>query len=292
MFRGRERATIDPMQTNRKTFIALSVVLLAAALPAGAPRALEIPWIFDTHVHYSADAWDQHTTERVIERLKAAGVRRALVSSTPDEGSVRLHHIDPKLFVPELRPYHDGIGQGSWYRDPSIPAYLKQRLALGVHRGIGEFHLNAPEHALSNVLAEVARLAIKHAIPLHIHSDVAPIRVLLDFYPTLKILWAHAGFTEGADVVGEMLDRYDRLWTEVSYRAGDIAPNGIDPQWRALLVRHADRFMIGSDTWTGSRWDEYTELIAEHRAWLSELPADVARAIAHENAERLYGGTD
>ncbi|MBT6136426.1 MAG: hypothetical protein HOH65_03035, partial [Rhodospirillaceae bacterium] len=42
MFRGRERATIDPMQTNRKTFIALSVVLLAAALPAKSLRVLNL----------------------------------------------------------------------------------------------------------------------------------------------------------------------------------------------------------------------------------------------------------
>ncbi len=103
-------------------------------------------------------------------------------------------------------------------------------------------------------------------------------------------MWAHAGFSAPPAVVGELLDRYAQLWTEVSYRAEDIAPNGdLDPAWEALLLRHSDRFMIGTDTWTAWRWPLYVGLIQQHRAWLRQLPRDVAEKIAHRNAARLFG---
>jgi hypothetical protein len=62
----------------------------------------------------------------------------------------------------------------------------------------------------------------------------------------------------------------------------------LDPAWRALLVRHADRFLVGTDTWTTSRWDALAGSIAEVRTYLSQLPPDVAGKIAFENAARLF----
>ena len=55
------------------------------------------------------------------------------------------------------------------------------------------------------------------------------------------------------------------------------------------MLRHADRFMIGSDTYLTSRWEAYGDLIAQHRAWLAQLPPETARAIAFDNAARLFG---
>ena len=36
-------------------------------------------------------------------------------------------------------------------------------------------------------------------------------------------------------------------------------------------------------------WDYFEQLIAWHRAWLADLPADVRRMISVENARRLFG---
>jgi hypothetical protein len=49
--------------------------------------------------------------------------------------------------------------------------------------------------------------------------------------------------------------------------------------------------MLGTDTWIPSRWAELAGVQDWHRAWLRELPADVARRIASENAERLARGS-
>ena len=41
-------------------------------------------------------------------------------------------------------------------------------------------------------------------------------------------------------------------------------------------------------TYTGNeRWDAYAQIVGGIRAWLEQLPSDVAEAIAHGNAERF-----
>ena len=68
-----------------------------------------------------------------------------------------------------------------------------------------------------------------------------------------------------------------------------MAPGGtIDPAWRALMIRHADRFLAGTDTWVTSRWEALPGSVADVRTYLSQLPPDVAEKIAYKNAERLF----
>jgi len=85
------------------------------------------------------------------------------------------------------------------------------------------------------------------------------------------------------------MDKQPNLWADLSYRYGDVAPGGaLDPAWRALLIRHADRFMLGSDTWTTSRWEQVVGMAADARRFLQQLPPDVAEKIASKNFERLF----
>jgi hypothetical protein len=49
---------------------------------------------------------------------------------------------------------------------------------------------------------------------------------------------------------GKMFDRYENLWTGISFRAGDIAPGGtLYKAWRDLILKHSDRFVYGTDTY-------------------------------------------
>ena len=67
-----------------------------------------------------------------------------------------------------------------------------------------------------------------------------------------------------------------------------MGEEGLDPAWREVLIRHAGRFMVGTDTYVAERWREYEGLVADHRAWLSSLPRDVAEMIAYKNAVKLF----
>ena len=46
--------------------------------------------------------------------------------------------------------------------------------------------------------------------------------------------------------------------------------------------------MIGSDTWVNQRWLYYDDTMQGYRTWLGDLPTDVARKIAWENAAMLF----
>ncbi len=60
-------------------------------------------------------------------------------------------------------------------------------------------------------------------------------------------------------------------------------------KWRELLIRYKDRILFATDAHKSHRWMVYRKLIERGRAWLGQLPHDTAKAIAFENAERLYG---
>ncbi len=87
--------------------------------------------------------------------------------------------------------------------------------------------------------------------------------------------------------MGRLVAASPQLFVELALRS-DVAPGGrLDPAWRDLFLRHPDRFMVGTDTWIPSRWASYVDVQSDARAWLGQLPPDVARRLAAENAESL-----
>ena len=269
---------------------AAAVTLTAMALPTPCVAADDALPIFDTHIHYSRPAWGPYSPRAILETLDAADVARALVSSTPDDGTLKLYREDADRIVPILRPYRDGADPSHWFRNQQVLEYVAARLQRGVYRGIGEFHLFDESEAGTPQIRRLVGMAVARDIVLHVHCGAGPVRALFAIDPKLKILWAHAGMSEPPEVIGELLDRYPRLWTELSFRAADVAPDGrLDPAWRSLFLRHPDRFMIGTDTYVNSRWEVYRELVEEHRRWLAQLPRNVAEAIAYGNAARQFG---
>jgi hypothetical protein len=246
--------------------------------------------IFDTHVHYSQNAWDLFLPGDIIGKLEQANVPRALVSSSPDDGTRRLYEVDPDRIVPFLRPYHDEVTSGNWFEEATMLSYFKSRLETPIYQGIGEFHLHLDDNADSPIVRETARLAVERGLYLHVHSGAQAVRTIFDYEPDVKILWAHAGLSEPPEVISEMMDTYEHLWADTSIRQYQIAPDGeLDPTWEALFLNHPDRFTIGSDTWTPSRWPDYQDIIEFDRAWLNQLPPAVAQQIAYGNAIRLFG---
>jgi hypothetical protein len=258
------------------------VAALAAATTAGAE---ELP-IVDTHLHYSASSWEDYTPAAVLMLLDQAAVSRGFVSSTPDEGTVRLYEAAPDRIVPVLRPYRQAGELTTWHQDPTVVPYLEQRLARPIYRGIGELHLLGIE-ARSPVVRQVAELAAQHGLFLHCHCDVEATEILLGLMPAVRVLWAHAGMSAGPDEVGRLMSVSPQLFVELALRS-DVAPGGqLDQAWRDLFLRHSDRFMVGTDTWVPSRWAALVDVHTDTRAWLRQLPPDVARRLASENAESL-----
>jgi hypothetical protein len=245
--------------------------------------------IFDTHVHYKKPAWSVYPPEAIIQLLKKTGVFRALVSSTPDEGTRMLYKEDPERIVPFLRPYHDDINSSNWSLKDRILTYFKDRLEMPIYKGLGEFHIHNPIDADSRVIRKTVQLAVKRNLFIHVHANHKAVETIFSYEPNVKILWAHAGMSDAPSVVSRMFDQFKNLWVDISIREYEIAPNGIlDPEWETLFLNYSDRITIGSDTWVNSQWDQYEEIISFDRKWLAQLPEKVAKKIAYENAKRLF----
>jgi predicted TIM-barrel fold metal-dependent hydrolase len=262
------------------------VLAVAAVVGAEPARAQPLP-IFDAHIHYSEPDWGELGPERALAILKSANVRRALVSSTPDDGTLKLYEKAPAMVVPFLRPYRSRSDMANWPRDLSVAAYVEERLKRGIYKGIGEFHLGIAD-VEAPVVKRFAELAVQHGLFFEAHVDDATVEQLVTRYPSVRIIWAHAGMSASAATVGRLVDRFPNLWVELSLRS-DVAPGGsLDGEWRALFLRHPDRFLVGTDTWVTSRWQSLPDGMREIQRWLAQLPRDVAERIAHRNGERLF----
>jgi len=275
---------MSDLQSVAKIWFALLFGMgLMNAVPAAQPAGLPI---FDAHIHYSHTAWELVPPRKAIALLRKAGVRRALVSSSDDDGTQKLLAEAPDIVIPELRPYRSVEDQATWTTDREVIAYVEQRLSRHRYVAIGEFHLHGAE-ADRPVVRRMVDLARERGLFLHVHSGADAIERLFRQDPKARILWAHAGF-EPPEKVREMLRRHVNLWCELAFRTDYASGSEIEPSWRALFLEFPDRFLVGTDTYTAGRWPYVVDHAREARAWLSTLPPDVAEKIAYRNGEALF----
>ena len=261
-------------------------VLSVAAAPALSPaNAADILPLVDAHLHYSHDAWDGLPPKEAIAALRRAGLKKAFVSSSSDEGTQMLYAAAPDLIVPVLRPYRKRGELGTWFRDPTVIELLESRLKKGGYAGIGEFHIFG-EDADGEIFRKVVQLAKKYKVFLHAHSDADAVDRIFRQWPEATVLWAHSGFAE-PDAIRPMLAKHKRLWSDLAFRSSHGEGGKADPEWAKLFAEFPDRFMIGTDTYTPERW----YFVEEHASWsrsrLQSLPRDLAEKIGWKNATTL-----
>jgi hypothetical protein len=267
--------------------------VLLAVFSTGQAVAERLP-LFDGHIHYNVDAPKRYPPQEVVRILDEAGITGALLSSTPNDGTRLLFDLYPQRFIPELRPYRKTrdfetwtMERASWYRDPETIRFIEQELESGFYRGIGEFHANGDEAATPQMRA-IARLAERKGLWLHAHSDAVAVEHFFAHAPSLTIIWAHAGMSTPPLEVDRMLATYPRLLAELSYRDVVASDGKLDLRWRILFLKYPDRFIYGSDTWITPRWGAVIALAQSARAWLGDLPKDIAEKIAFGNAHRVF----
>lgn len=255
------------------------------ALPTAMAAETRMP-IFDAHVHYSHDAWDRTPPKEAVAILRKAGLKRAMVSSSSDEGTQKLYAEAPDLVVPSLRPYRKRGEISTWVRDETIIPHLEDRLKKHRYAAIGEFHVYGADADLP-VVRRTVQLAKQHRLWLHLHGDSDAIERVLAQDPAARILWAHSGF-DRPEAVRAMLRKHRNLYADLAYR-NDHATNGkVDPAWREAFVEFPDRFLVGTDTFTPERWYYIAEHADWSRAWLADLPPDLAERIGWRNGETLF----
>lgn len=266
---------------------AVAIVSMVAGLMLRPEAALaaDLP-IFDAHLHYSHDAWDVVPPEQAVKILRDAGLRRAMVSSSNDEGTQKLHRLAPDIVIPVLRPYRKRSDISSWVRDDTVIDYLEGRLKQYRYVAIGEFHVYGADADLP-VVRHMVQLAKQHGLFLHLHGDAEAVDRVFKQWPEARILWAHSGF-DRPDAVAAMLEKHKALWADLAFRNDQASNNKVSDAWRPVFLKHADRFLVGTDTFTPERWYYVTEHAKYSRGWLADLPQDVAEKIAWRNGDAIF----
>ena len=269
--------------------------LLLAGLPlaARAEAAYAGP-LFDAHLHYNDDALAPHPPADVLARMARAGVRGALVNSRPNDGTLRLVREPGPQWVPFVRLYRDRHDYANWFADDDIRRMALELLArgspVGPYRGLGEFHLYDSANADGPTAVALMKLARERRLAVLAHVDDVAVDKLLGHAPGTSLIWAHTGIAgEPVARVRELFIKYPSLRGELSYRPGLVHNGQLTPEWCTLMTAYASRFLIGSDTWVTPRWQNYEGFFSIYRAWLGQLPAEVAQRIAWGNAAELFG---
>jgi hypothetical protein len=287
-----------------------AIILIAFA---GAVQAADYRGpLFDAHLHYNEEAFGQpqaansgpHPLADVLARMQRNGVKAIIANSRPNDGTKALA-ASPQTraagvtVVPFIRLYRNRDDYTNWFRDETIydmvVAEHARGTAGGPFRGIGEFHLYDSANANGPVAKKLMVYAEEKNLAILAHVDDAAIDLLMAHPPSkgqrTRLIWAHTGIGGvPAARVDELFARYPLLMGELSYRPGLTCDGGkLCPEWRALLLKYPNRFVIGSDTWVNQRWMYYDDLMQGYRTWLGDLPPDVARKIGWDNAAGLFG---
>jgi hypothetical protein len=210
--------------------------------------------------------------------------------------------------------------------DMNAADHVQRMLDLypGLWRGIGEIlarhddltamtegEVSRADHP---ALMKVYRLAAKRDLPVLLHSNITSKREREPLYigeleaavkanPKTRFIWAHAGtslslhrYQGRLDFLHGELERllatYDNLWIDLSWALVDdyLLPQGKpDREWLALVERHPDRFMVGSDQ-LGS-FDTLEKNLRSFVPFLDALPRAVAERVAGGNFLALMGVT-
>ena len=265
----------------RTFFCCLLLLLTSHAM--GAER------LFDAHVHYNQEHAVHFPPELIIAILDQNNVSHAVVTSNPPEHVKLLQLYAPERIIPLLGVYENADDKENWTQDASLPARIEAQLKQGGWKGIGELHLFADDRH-SPVFRRIIELAGQYRIPLMLHTDPAVIDRLYEIAPEQPVIWAHAGTFPCPDLIADYLRRYPALSADLSVRDERIAPGGqISDAWYELFITYPDRFMIGIDTYSLSRWRDYGGVARRIRQWTRQLPEETASKLLYENAAALFG---
>jgi len=286
------------------------LTLLLLCLPLPLPAAQPVA---DIHLHYKWSQQEVTSPQDAVRSMQEQNIVLGVVTGTPAGLALKLQQLAPGRVLPIWSPYRAGGDWQRWARDPGVVERARAALASGAYHGIGELHLIGgfmPKLDRSPVLQELMALAAEYDVPVMLHTEFSRPDYLLELctrYPDTRILWAHSGAILPPDQVARVFTACDNVWGGLGARdpwrfvRNPIADadGTLLPAWRALLLRHADRFMVGSDpVWpvdqldrwdrADTGWDELGRFWDFHRGWLARLPGAVALQIGCTNAVTLF----
>ena len=295
----------------------IGLVMLTPAFAA----TNDLPFI-DAHSQFD----DGLPVSQVLQFAARAGVSQILLSARGrvTTGQVlELAAANPTCIVPSLRTKGRGFDENR----PSYYKMLDQQFKAPAFKAMSEIILvHAPKGTRApevNVAAsepqviEVMERAFAKGWPVVLHYEfrwlakaygtkawaarMVELKSLVSQYPQQQFALIHMAQLDPPEA-GALLAAHPNLvfltshantlvlldsnqpWTNM------FDGQALSPEWKALLLRYPDRFVFAIDNVWPEHWSEkYVRQVEFWRNALNKLPNEVAHAIAHGNAERLWG---
>jgi predicted TIM-barrel fold metal-dependent hydrolase len=298
----------------------------SVSVQAPTPQSARVP--ADMPALYLVDAHSQMARglnpDVIVPLMDKAGVWHTILSARNDRNPSDVADFaaaNPDRITAAVRT------KGRAFNDNTskYAQLLEGQLKVPVFKAMAEVILyhaekgrKAPEIKVSSTAPQTRTTltkTIERGWPFIAHYEFAAAgwgkdKIMTDFeamaheYPDHPFVLIHMGQLD-ADEAGRLIVGHPNVYFITSHaNPVSIAKNpgqpwsrlfegdGLAPPWRALIEAHPDRFVLGFDNVWPEYWgDFYLKQVEVWRKALAALPPEVARAVAHGNAERLWNLT-
>ena len=302
---------------TRLAVIVLSLATLAAIGEKSPPAqaAEEIPFI-DAHSQVAAGL----DMNEIIPLMDKAGVRRVILSARNDRSPDEIADFaaaNPGRITAAVRTKGNAFNRNT----PGFDALLKAQLGRREFSAMAEVILwharkgnKAPEMIISLDSPQAQKalsLALQRAWPFIAHIEFAAagwdrdsfmekFEATARSHPGHPFALIHMGQLDPGEA-GRLIQAHPNVYFLTSHSnpinkaesnqpwANLFSGERLAPEWKALFIKHRDRFVLAFDNVFAEHWGPFfLEQAALWRGALADLPAEVAHAVAHGNAERLW----
>lgn len=261
--------------------------------------------IADAHAHLPG----RISVGELSAAYEKAGVEDAVIFVNPFKGG-KLKKIksslgDGFLLFPDV---HKGKKR-HYHLDSKKLSRMGKLYKKGIISGIGEvyFDLSYAPFAPAGIKNDIRssdelsffREANQLSIPIHFHHEnpEQDVSSTLREFSNIPFILSHSGYLKPS-ALDQLMSDHDNLFADLSLISNyHFGPFKEDPlvkkepsrEWKELLVKHQDRFMVGSDIGSDSkRVAMLSSVIEDYRVLLGGLPDDVAKKIAYQNFKRVF----
>ena len=300
---------------NIRSFVAL-VIFSCVLIVAPNVYSTELYFI-DAHSQADQDI----DRDELLERMAAAGVRKTILSSRRrrpafDVADWAAAHPDRLIASVRVKSKHYTNNTRKFYKKIKKQVNsdhfntMSEMLLYHAQKGQQANEVIVyPDNEHVSTLLDAARA---QGWPLVIHIEFAALHgdmrremydkmlSLVTEYPDQPFCLIHMGQLDASAVAG-LLQKNQNLYFMTSH-SNPIAVQRsnqpwvnmfqgkeLAPDWKSLVIKHPDRFIFALDNVWAEQWrNGYKEQVDLWRHALQALPADVAHAVAHGNAERLW----
>lgn len=311
----------------RKMALALAVVMTTLNAPlvcsadavGSKPSGGEELYFVDAHSQVDEDVSD---LSLIIRRMDAAGVHRTILAARSGRKPGEIADFAaqyPQRIVPSVRTKSDAFDKnpGKW-RD-----FIRAQVNSGRFGAMAEVLLyharkgnKAPEvraYPDDDRVRFALAAASERGWPFVVHIEfaslsppererfMAGLEALLKENPKLPVLLNHMGQLQPPEAE-RLLKTHSNFYLLTAHTTTVITRESREPwtqmfdgdhlkaAWKDLIQAYPDRFVFALDNVWYQHWDTfYLEQIKQWRKALEEVPLTVAHAVAHGNAERLWG---